>query len=503
MEISKHFNFAKFVFEQSKAYPDKIAYIDDEEKITYKELEQRSRGFAESLHNLGLTKEDRVMISLVDSIDLPVAILGCILGGYIAVLTNPRTIKTTIAHYVEISLAKVILTCKDSEEVITEIIKSSSHKPKTTLTLEQFKTHSQPSDYDPATTIRDSAAYWLFTSGGSGEPKAVVHSHGAMYAVGYSLGLHTWKYKDTDLVFTAAKLFFAYGLCHSFECSLTAGCTSILMEKFPTPSSMIAIIRKHNPTIFATVPAGFVGILNSGLDISNLGMRFCVSAGEMLPTAINEKWEQETDTTLYDLYGTTEFTGALICNREGAVKRGTIGKPVYGYECEIRHADGSLCADGEVGDLYLKGPSMGIWYYNDLERSRKIFQGDWCFSGDKFIRDQEGYYTFVGRSNDMFKVNANWVSPVEIENIIVKNELVQEVGVTGKEDDDGLMQIHAFIKLKPNTVEPANFEYQIKKLIRSNIEHYKTPKKVTVVNEIPKNANGKIQRYLLKFVEEN
>ncbi len=502
MEITKQFNFAKFVFEKNKSQPNKIAFIDDNDKITYLELEQRARGVAKSLNDLGLIKEDKVMIALVDSIDLPVAILGCILGGYIAVLCNPRSIKSTISHYLETSLPKVILTCKDSEPFIQETLQKSSHRPTLVADIEKFRNLSQPTSYDPETTVRDSAAYWLFTSGGSGEPKAVVHSHGAMYAVGYNLGIETWKYRSDDLVFTAAKLFFAYGLCHSFECSLVAGCTAILMEKFPTPTSMISIIRKHSPTIFATVPAGYVGILNSGLDIKNLGMRFCVSAGEMLPTAINERWQLETNTILYDLYGTTEFTGALLCNRDGTVKKGTVGKPVHNYECEIRHADGTVCKENEVGDLYLKGPSMGIWYYNDLERSRKIFQGEWCFSGDKFIKDEEGFYSFVGRSNDMFKVSANWVSPVEIENIIVRHDLVQEVGVTGKEDQDGLMQIHAFVTLKPGIEPPENFEYQIKKLVKTTTEHYKTPKKVSIVNEIPKNANGKIQRYLLKFVKE-
>ncbi len=499
MEHSKYFNFAKQVFELSQQWPEKIAYIDDSSSITYQELEFRARSFASYLHDRGLSPEDRVLVAMIDCIDLPVVLLGCILGGYVAVLCNPRSNKNLMCQYVNLSNPKVIVTSSVSNELIIDILKEQSD------TSTKIVDHAVLSNirslnifYNSKTTLQDSVAYWLFTSGGSGEPKAVVHVHGSMYEVGVNLGIKVWDFNYNDIVYVTAKMFFAYGLCYAFQCPLLVGATCILQNKMATPHSILQIFKTHNPSIFATVPSGYVGLNNSGLDLTNLGMRFCISAGEALPETVHKLWETTTSTELYNLYGTTEFTGALLTNRKNVKKQGTVGKPVPGYECEVRKDNGQLCETGEIGDLYLKGPSLGLWYHNDLKKSRETFQGNWCYSGDKFIKDKDGFFKFIGRSNDMFKVDANWVSPIEIENIIAQHELVQEVGVVGIEDKDGLLKPHAFMVLVPGSIAPINFEYHIKKMVRKHIEHYKTPKSVNIVTELPKNTNGKLERYKLK-----
>ena len=493
-----NFNFAKFIFEQSKLYPDKIAFIDDQETITYKQLEERSRGFAHSLSTLGLLTEDRVLISMSDTVNLPIAILGCILGGYIAILTNPRAIKPTAKYYIEISFCRAILIDDVSNNLINECIVETLHKPTYIIGSKKFSELSLASNYDPPTTVRDASAYWLFTSGGAGEPKAAVHTHRAMHGVGFNLGVKTWQYKADDVVYSAAKLFFAYGLCHSFECALTAGCTVILMSKFPTTNSVVTLFKDHKPTLFAAVPSFYSALINSEFDLSNLSMRFCISAGEALPIPILEKWEMKTNIPVYDLYGTTEFTGALLCNRKGTSKLGTVGKPVHGYECEIRDDIGNILGTDEIGNMYLKGPSMATHYHNDVEKSRKTFVGEWCYSGDRFKQDSEGYFIFVGRSNEMFKIHGNWVAPLEIENIILQHEFVQEVGVTDLIGPDGLSYGVACISLKPGSIAPTNLEYSIKSLIRHKIEHFKCPKIIKIVESLPKNFNGKIVRGKLK-----
>jgi len=493
-----NFNFSKFIFEQSKLYPDRIAFIDDTTTLTYRQLEERSRGLAYSLSNIGLLREDRVLISMSDTVNLPIAILGCILGGYIAVLTNPRTIKSSVKYYIEHSFCRMVLTDDVSFDLINESIQETMHKPNHVIDLAKFNELTMPSNYNPPTTARDATAYWLYTSGGSGEPKAAVHTHGAMYSVGFNLGVKTWQYEPDDIIYTAAKLFFAYGLCHSFECSLTAGSTAILMNKGPTASNVTKLFTVHKPTLFAAVPSFYSALIHSDFDLSKLPMRFCISAGESLPVPILEKWEATTSIPVYDLYGTTEFSGALLCNRQGVKKLGTVGKPVYGYDCEIRDDLGNILGIEEIGNLYLKGPSMATHYHNDVAKTRKTFVGDWCYSGDRFKQDSDGYFTFIGRTNEMFKIQGNWVAPLEIENVILQHSLIQEVGVTSLLDQDGLAYGVACVTLDPNVQPPENIVHSLKSLIRHKIEHFKCPKIIKIVESLPKNANGKIIRGKLK-----
>jgi benzoate-CoA ligase len=493
-----NFNFSKFIFEQSRLYPDKFAFIDDTETLTYKQLEERARGLACSLSSIGLLREDRVLISMSDTVNLPVAILGCILGGYIAVLTNPRTIKSLVKYYIEHSFCRVVLTDDIGINLINESIQETTHKPNHIIDLTKFKELSKPSNYDPPTTNKDASAYWLYTSGGTGEPKAAVHTHSAMYNMGFNLGIKTWQYNPDDIIYSAAKLFFAYGLCHSFECSLTAGSTAILMSKGPTTSNVTKLFATHKPTLFAAVPSFYSALIHSDFNLSKLSMRFCISAGEALPVSILKKWEATTGVPVYDLYGTTEFTGAILCNREGVKKLGTVGKPVFGFDCVIRDDLGNILGTEEVGNLYIKGPSMATHYHNDVEKTRKTFIGEWCYSGDQFKQDSDGYFTFIGRSNEMFKIQGNWIAPLEIENVILQHDLVQEVGVTSLLDQDGLSYSVACITLKPGIDPPENIIHSVKSLIRHKIEPFKCPKNIKIVENLPKNANGKIIRGKLK-----
>ena len=495
--LPQKFNFPKHIFEINKDRSSKFAYIDDTRSITYGQLESRSRGLAKSLLDQGICQEDKVLIAMTDTVDFPVAFLGCLLAGIVPVLANPRTVKSALEFYVENSNAKAIISSDVAVDTFKEILNTSKHKPKFFFDEAGFANLVQDSDFDPPTTNRDAEAYWLFTSGGSGEPKAVVHSHGALAGVGHGHGV-AYKYTDNDVVYATAKLFFAYGICHSVASLLVAGSTAILASKIPTPASVKKTFDQHKPTIFVTVPSMYVLLLNSGLDLSNLSMRACISSGEMLPTPIWEEWERVTGTELYVLYGTTEFTGCLMCNREGTKKIGTVGKETPGYEVEIRDQDGRPVDTGAIGDLYLKGPSMGMYYHNDLPRSRFVFRGEWCFSGDKFFKDEEGFYHFVGRSNDMMKVAGQWVSPVEIENILTSHPLIQEAGACGDLDENGLTQVSAHVVLRPGVEKPDNLEHQLKTLIRKNLEYYKCPKTIEVKESLPKNANGKLQRFLLK-----
>jgi benzoate-CoA ligase len=498
MQKTKHFNFAKHVFEINRQRGHKVAFVDDETQITYQELEQRARSFCLHLHQLGLKKEDRVLIATTDCVKVPVAILGCILGGYVFVPCNARGSKITLAKYLEICSPQVIITCAENHDTVSDLVNELCLNPKKIINKDDLAIYYKDTTlFDPPTTVRDSAAYWFFTSGGSGEPKAVVHAHGAMFEQGTGLS-QAYQMTSDDVMYNTSKLSWTYGITYNFYSVLLTGACGILREKLPTPQSIVETIKNLKPTMFASIPGIYTAMLNSGLDLSELGLKCCFSGGELLPIHIIQQWHSATNTNLYDIYGTTETGGVALSNRDGVHKLGTTGKPIPGYSVEVRNTNGDVCDINEIGELYIKSPSLGIWYYNDLEKSQQSFQGQWFKTGDKFIKDSEGFFKFTGRTNDMFRVNASWISPVEIENVLVENQLILEAGVTGKEDSNGLMQVAAFVVIKPGTVVPDNLDHQLKRLVQKKLEHVKTPKFIKIIESLPKNENGKIQRYLLK-----
>ena len=490
IDIPVKFNFAKYVFEKNLG--DKIAIIDDTDSISYSELEQRSRGFAKSLTELGLTREDRVLILMSDSIECSIAILGCILGGFIPVIGNPWSPKKTICHYIESSAAKVIIFANNRTTrfvSMDEYLLETKHKPKHILNIEQINQLSTPSNYNPPTTLRDGEAFWLFTSGSTGETKSVVHSHQSMIGVGLKYGISV-GYTSNDIVFATSKLFFSWGISSAFICPLTVGATTILHGKLHSPSSAKKIFEKYTPTLFGSVPSFYVALLNENLPINYASLRLCISAGEAITSTMQERWHQVVKLPIIDGYGSTELLAPVIIT----------GKLVPGFYGQVKDPDGVEIQD-QVGELYIQGPSKALRYQNETEKSQETFIGPWCKTGDKFIQHGD-IYQFVGRSKDMLKVNANWVSPVEIENVLISHKLVFEAGVSGIENNDGLTEIVAYIVLDPNSLIPNNIDHQLKSLIKNTLEYYKCPKYIYIVNQLPKNTNGKIQRYLLNKTYE-
>ena len=490
MDIPVKFNFSKYIFEKNLG--DKIAIIDDTDSISYSELEQRSRGFAKSVTNMGLTREDRVLILMPDSIECSIAILGCILGGFIPVIGNPWSPKNTICHYIESSVPKIIIfannrttRCVSMDEYLLE----TTHTPKYILNIEQINQLSIVSDYNPPTTLRDSEAFWLFTSGSTGENKAVVHSHQSMIGVGLGYGIST-GYTSDDIVFSTSKLFFSWGISSAFICPLTVGSTTILHGKLHSSFSAKKIFEKYTPTVFGSVPSFYVSLLNENLLINYTSLRLCVSAGEAITSTMQERWQKLVGIPIIDGYGSTELLAPVIVT----------GKLIPGFDGVVKDSNGN-CIQGQVGELFIKGPSKALRYHNETEKSQETFIGVWCKTGDKFIQHGDTYQ-FVGRSKDMLKVNANWVSPVEIENVLISHELVFEAGVSEIKNGDELTEIIAYVVLAPDTEIPDNLDHQLKSLIKQKLDYFKCPKHIRITTELPKNTNGKIQRYLLNKTYE-
>jgi benzoate-CoA ligase len=353
----------------------------------------------------------------------------------------------------------------------------------------------------PAETHADEPAFWLFSSGSTGNPKGTVHTQGNLYWTAQLYGKGVLALTSNDVVFSAAKLFFAYGLGNALTFPLSVGASVVLMAERPTPQATFKRLITYKPTVFYGAPTGYGGMLASP-DLPSkdqVALRLCSSAGEALPADIGERWTARFGCEIIDGIGSTEMLHVFLSNTPGDVRYGTTGKPVPGYEVQLRGEEGQvLTGHDEIGDLYIKGPSAALMYWNNREKSRDTFQGEWTKSGDKYSRDSDGYYTYAGRNDDMLKVSGIYVSPFEVESTLVQHPAILEAAVIGKADTDGLTKTKAFIVLKAGQ---SLTEEDVKVFVKERLAPYKYPRFVEFIAELPKTATGKIQRFRLRDME--
>jgi benzoate-CoA ligase len=347
-------------------------------------------------------------------------------------------------------------------------------------------------------------AMWLYSSGSTGKPKGAVHSHASMRETAQLYGDGVLQLRESDVCFSAAKLYFAYGLGNGLSFPLWAGATTVLMAERPTPPAVFKrwTQQQHQPTVFFGAPTGFAGMLASAERpaAAAIALRLCSSAGEALPKQLGEQFKAAYGCDIIDGIGSTEMLHIFLSNTPSDVRYGTSGKPVAGYEVSLRRDDGSTVAIDEIGDLYIKGPSAALLYWADSSKSRATFQGEWTKSGDKYTLDAEGYYTYSGRSDDMLKVSGQYVSPFEVEGALQQHPAVLEAAVVGVDDENGLTRAKAFIVLKPMQTASDVLLDEIKTFVKNKLAPYKYPRIITVVDELPKTATGKIQRFKLREI---
>jgi benzoate-CoA ligase family protein len=344
-------------------------------------------------------------------------------------------------------------------------------------------------------------AFWLYSSGSTGAPKGAVHLHShlvqtaALYARGV-LGLH-----EGDIVFSAAKLFFAYGLGNAMTFPLHVGATAVLVAERPTVGAVMRTLATHQPTVFGGVPTLFAAMLADPAVTREAGsraLRFSISAGEALPKHVGERWKERFGTDILDGIGSTEMLHIFLSNRPGDVRYGTSGKAVPGYDLKLVGEDGEQARTGEEGSLWVSGPSSAAAYWNNREGSLATFHGPWTRTGDRYTRDADGYYVYGGRSDDMLKVGGIWVSPFEVESALAAHEAVLEAAVVGHADADGLVKPKAFVVLKQPDVAPPGIVTELQGFVKGRLAPYKYPRWIEVVRELPKTATGKIQRFRLR-----
>ncbi|MFM7024454.1 MAG: benzoate-CoA ligase family protein [Limnohabitans sp.] len=507
------FNFAQHLIATNASRGNKPALIDDLGQVTYGQLADQVRRFAGSLKAMGLKREERVLLLMQDSCDWVVAFLGALYAGVVPVAVNTLLTADDYAFMLANSRAQAALVsgallptlqtalAQAKNEVAHVVVsRPTDNLPAGAHDMAKLVTQGQPGV--PADTLADEPAFWLYSSGSTGKPKGTVHSQGNLYWTAELYGKNVLQLRESDTVFSAAKLFFAYGLGNALTFPLSVGATVVLMAERPTPQATFKRMVEQQPTVFYGAPTGYGGMLASP-DLptrAEVRLRLCSSAGEALPRDIGERWTARFGCEIIDGIGSTEMLHVFLSNRPGDVRYGTTGKPVDGYEVELRNEDGSVVTGhDQIGDLYIQGPSAALMYWNNRSKSRDTFQGIWTKSGDKYTRDPDGYYTYAGRNDDMLKVSGIYVSPFEVEATLVQHPAILEAAVIGKEDTDGLTKTKAFIVLKPG--QPLT-EAEVKAFVKERLAPYKYPRFIEFVGELPKTATGKIQRFRLRDLEQ-
>jgi benzoate-CoA ligase len=477
--------------------------------LTYADVQDLANRTGNLLQELGIGLEDRVLLLCLDAPEFLGAFWGAIKIGAVPIPVNTLLRGADYLYFLEDSRATVAVVSAPllaeagpvlGQAKFLRYVLVAGGPPGPYLGYED-RVARAASRLEPAPTSRDDAAFWLYSSGSTGSPKGAVHLHHDMWICSETYAKQVLGLRSTDKVFSAAKLFFAYGLGNAGYFPMGVGAQSVLFPQRPTPEGVFEVLARQRPTIFFGVPTLYAGMLNvkeaeRRFDLSSL--RLCVSAGEALPEEIYARWRERFGVEIIDGIGTTEILHIFLSNRPGAARPGSSGLPVPGYEAVIVDDDGRPVPRGEIGNLRVKGDSTMAYYWNKHDKTRETLYGPWIHTGDKYYQDDDGHFWYAGRSDDMLKVGGIWVSPVEVEATLIKHPAVLEAAVVGKEDSEGLIKPRAFVVLKEPAGAGVALADELKGFVKDKIAPYKYPRWIEFVPELPKTATGKIQRFKLR-----
>ena len=501
--MSMNYNAAVDLVERNLATRGaKLAYIDDTESMTYAQLAERVDRAANALLSLGIKREQRIAIAMHDTCDWPALFLGAIKAGIVPVALNTLLTQPDYEYQLRDSRSRAVFVSAPLAEIFQRARANCPDLEHLVLQgeLRKLLASSAPKA-QAAPTQRDDMCFWLYSSGSTGAPKGTVHLHSHLVATADLYARPVLGIRESDVVFSAAKLFFAYGLGNALTFPLSVGATTVLMAERPTPDAVFKRLVEKRPSIFYGVPTLYAALLAhpNFPERAKLGLRVCTSAGEALPANLGSSWTERTGTEILDGIGSTEMLHIFISNRPGEVRYGTTGKPVPGYEVRLIDDNGNVITKpGELGELQIGGPTSAIMYWNQREKTKNTFQGPWTRSGDKYSFDKDGYYTYGGRSDDMLKVSGIYVSPVEVEAALVTHEAVLEAAVVGAQDESQLVKPKAFVVLKPGRKADDKLTAALQQHVKQKLAPYKYPRWIEFIPELPKTATGKIQRFKLR-----
>lgn len=485
---------------------DKVAFIDDTTSLTYAGLAEQVNRAGNMLRSLGVRMEERVLIIMLDTVRFPALFLGAMKIGAVPVPVNTLLTAEDYDYLLRDSRARVVVISAALHEKVAPALRDQPFlqhvivdgaSPRPHLVLDHLLADAAPA-LDPAPTTCDDVAFWLYTSGSTGKYKGAVHLHADIVHTAELYATSVLGIRADDRVFSAAKLFFAYGLGNALTFPLRVGATAILMAERPTPASVRRRLVDHDPTIFCGVPTLFASMLAAPDFATGRALRVCTSAGEALPRDLGERFRERTGVDILDGIGSTEMLHIFISNRPGAVRYGTTGQVVPGYEVKLLDEHGKEVPPGSVGDLWVNGPSSAAYYWNKRDLSRATFHGPWTRTGDHYLCDEDGYYTYQGRSDDMLKVGGIYVSPFEVEAALIAHDKVLEAAVVAHKDEHGLIKPRALVVLKELEHAGEALADELRAHVKARLAPYKYPRWIEFVRELPKTATGKIQRFKLR-----
>jgi benzoate-CoA ligase len=507
--IPRQYNFAADILERNLAAgrANKTAFIDGRGNWTYAQLAERVDRFGALLRALGVRREERVLICLLDSIDWPTAFLGCLKAGVVAVPVNTLMTEDDYRFMLADSRAQALVVSEalypkfakligefDIRHVIVSGENAQGH-----LRFEDAIAQASAEPFT-AKTVRDDMCFWLYTSGSTGKPKGAVHVHADLRLTNELYAAPIIGITENDVCYSVAKLFFAYGLGNALTFPMSAGAATVLLADRPTPDVVAGLLKQHGVTVFYGVPTFYAAFLASPAAPrrEELKLRRCISAGEALPEEVGRRWLERYGVDILDGLGSTEMLHIFVTNRPGDVKYGTSGKPAPGYAVKIVGEDGQPVKKGEMGELLVSGPTSAIMYWNNREQSRRTFLGEWTRSGDKYLEDEDGYLVYCGRNDDMLKVSGLYVSPFEVESALQSHPEVLECAVVAWRDGDGLIKPKAFVVLKDANKAGDTLSRELQNHVKSRLAPYKYPRWIEFRRDLPKTATGKIQRFKLR-----
>jgi benzoate-CoA ligase family protein len=518
MLTGDEFNGATYFVDQhaQKKRGDRVAIEYADEKITYDQLRAKVNQVGNALrHKFDVRMEERVLLLLLDVPEFSYSFFGAIKIGAVPVPVNTLLKPNDYEYLLNDCRARVAIVSQPLVPAIKQIppkrlpflqhIIVCGERSAEAVAFSDIVSGESP-ELDPSPTCKDDVAFWLYSSGSTGAPKGCVHLQHDMVVATELYARGILKINQDDRCFSAAKLFFAYGLGNAMYFPLAVGATSILMPNSSSPQNVYDAIERYKPTLFFSTPSNYAALLHvtkqdREFDLSSI--RQAVSAGEPLPAALFHRFKTRFGVEILDGLGSTEALHIFVSNRPGSVRPGSSGQIVPGCDCKLLGEEGEHIPRGEMGTLWVKYDAACSHYWNQHEKTKNMIRGHWICTGDKYREDEDGYYWYSGRSDDMLKVSGVWVSPAELEAVLVEHESVAEVAVVARKDGDDLVKPVAWVVLREGVMGNPEVARALQDFVVSRLPSYKRPRWIEFVPELPKTATGKIQRFKLRDLGGN
>ena len=510
--LPDNFNFAQHLCRLNSGRPEALAYLDDAGEICYRDLFERVKRFGSALLDAGVKPGERILLAMPDRIEWPIAFLGALFAGIVPVPVNTLLTSSDYGYLLEHSNAVAVVATTDLlVKVLAAVREAPGTGPRFAVIVGAAPTlpdHVQGASFDNllargnpffsgAATAPGDVAFWLYSSGSTGQPKGVLHTHANLYWTAELYGKPVMGVTAGDRVFSAAKLFFAYGLGNALTFPLSVGGAAILMAERPTPDAVTRHIVRHRATIFCGAPTLYASLVASAHAERPVTLRVCTSAGEALPHEVGTRFREKFGVDILDGLGSTEMLHIFVSNRASDVAYGATGLPVDGYEIQLRDEGGRVIAEG-IGDLWVKGPTAALHYWNDEAKTKSTFLDGWVRTGDKYSRRADGRFVYAGRNDDMLKISGQYVSPFEVESTLMQHPSVLESAVIAVADELGIAKCKAYVVLRQGHEANDKAGEELKAFVKGRLAPFKRPHHVEFVSELPKTATGKIQRFRLR-----